>query len=168
AAVKVDWAKLTTTLGLKGNTLQSLTSFRKRHEDALRQVTELKAQPAEVDFAYYRSVLKNQKVIDELEKYAKSFKPVTYDVSKILKTIDAFEAKAVDNAKTTEEKVASELKQLQAALDDIETARPIDQLTVDDVVKARPDIDEKVDEMVIKGKWNIPGYKEKFGSLVIM
>ena len=29
----------------------------------------------------------------------------------------------------------------------------------DDVVKARPDIDEKVTQLVSKGRWNVPGYK---------
>ncbi|KAH3674663.1 hypothetical protein WICMUC_003127, partial [Wickerhamomyces mucosus] len=49
-----------------------------------------------------------------------------------------------------------------------ETARPFDQLTVDDVVKARPDVEEKVQDMVSKGRFEVPGYKEKFGDLVIM
>lgn len=29
----------------------------------------------------------------------------------------------------------------------------------DDVVKARPDIDDKVSSLVSKGRWNVPGYK---------
>jgi len=49
----------------------------------------------QVDFAHYRSVLKNQKVVDELENTFKSFKPVDYDVSAQLKAIDQFQAKAV-------------------------------------------------------------------------
>lgn len=47
----------------------------------------------------------------------------------------------------------------------IEDARPFDQLTVDDVVAARPEIGRTVDEMVKKGKWTTPGYDEKFGNL---
>ena len=34
-----------------------------------------------------------------------------------------------------------------------------DQINQDDVVKARPDIDDKVTSLVSKGRWNVPGYK---------
>lgn len=52
-------------------------------------------QPTTVDFAHYRSVLKNQAIVDEAEKLLKEFKPITYDVSATLKAIETFEAKAV-------------------------------------------------------------------------
>lgn len=55
----------------------------------------LKEQKTDVDLAHYKSVLKNQSVVNQAEKILKDFKPVTYDVSAHLKAIDAFEAKAV-------------------------------------------------------------------------
>lgn len=128
----------------------------------------MKAQPTDVDFSHYRSVLNNQAVVDEIEKHVKAYKPVTYDVAKQLKSIEAFEAKAVENATATEDVVAKELADLQKTLANIDAARPFDQLTVDDVVKVRPDIDDKVELMVSKGKWAVPGYKEKFGDLNVM
>ncbi len=85
-----------------------------------------------------------------------------------MKSIEAFEAKAVENATATEDVVAKELADLQKTLANIDAARPFDQLTVDDVVKVRPDIDDKVELMVSKGKWAVPGYKEKFGDLNVM
>jgi F-type H+-transporting ATPase subunit d len=57
----------------------------------------LKEQKTDVDFAHYKSVLKNQSVVNQAEKILKDFKPVTYDVSAHLKAIDAFEAKAVSD-----------------------------------------------------------------------
>lgn len=91
---------------------------------------QLSEQATTVDFAQYRSVLKNQAVVDEIEKRFKEFKPATYDVARQLKAIDAFEVEAVKNAQATKEKVDLELKDLEATLKNIETARPFDELTV--------------------------------------
>lgn len=168
AATKLNWAQVISTLGLTGKTSASLTAFKKRNDEAKKTNLDLTNQPAEVDFAHYRKILKNQSVIDEVEKAVSSFKPVTYDVSKTLKTIDIFEQKAVENAKLTEKSVLEEIEQLQATLKDIEGSRPFEQLTVEDVAKARPDLDDKVNYMVKNGKWEVPSYKEKFGDLTVM
>jgi F-type H+-transporting ATPase subunit d len=132
-------------------TIASLQAFRKRHSEAQRLAAQYNSQPTTVDFAHYRSVLKNKAVVDEAEMVLKEFKPVTYDVGAHLKTIETFEAKAVssalcysyscapvthnhcfqvEKAKETEEKIDVELKELQATLANIEQARPFDQLTV--------------------------------------
>lgn len=168
AATKLNWAQVITKLGLTGSTASSLTAFKKRNDEAKKAHQELSAQSTEVDFEFYKSVLKNQNVVEEVQKAVSSFKPVAYDVSKTLKTIDIFEEKAVENAKLAEKSVLGEIEQLQATLKDIEGARPFDQLTVEDVAKARPDLDEKVEYMVAHGKWEVPGYKEKFGDLTVM
>lgn len=168
AATKLNWAKVTSTLGLTGTTAASLNAFKKRYDDAKKTNIALKEHTADVDFAHYKSVLKNAKVISEVEAAVKAYKPVTYDVSKNLKNIEIFEQKAVENAQVTEASVGEEIAKLQATLKDIENARPFDQLTLEDVSKARPDLDEKVTYMVKNGKWDVPGYKEKFGDLTVM
>lgn len=48
-----------------------------------------------MDFSHYRSVLKNQAIVDEAEKLLKEFKPETYDVNAHIKAIETFETKAV-------------------------------------------------------------------------
>lgn len=168
AATKIEWSKVISSLGLTGQTAASLTAFKKRFDEAKKEQVTLDAQPTTVDFAHYRLVLKNQKVVDEIEQYVKNFKPVTIDVSKTIANIEIFEDKAVENAKLTEKSVTEEIKQLEGALKDIEAARPFDQLTVDDVATAAPDLDKKVEYMVKNGKWEVPGYKEKFGDLTVM
>ncbi|KAJ5611864.1 ATP synthase subunit d [Penicillium herquei] len=165
AALKVDWTKVTTSLGLRGQTAASLLSFKKRNDDARRKVQILSEQPQTVDFASYRKILKNQAIVDEIENHFKNFKPASYDVSRQLKAIDAFEAQAVQNAEQTKGKVEAELINLQKTLENIETARPFDELTVDEVASAQPEIDEKTASLVSKGKWMPPGYKERFGDL---
>lgn len=90
----------------------------------------LSEQPAEVDFAHYRSILKNQAIVDEIEKRFTSFKPATYDLNRQLKAIEAFEVEAIKNAQATKEKVDLELKDLEKTLANIETARPFEDLTV--------------------------------------
>lgn len=130
AALKVDWAKVSTSLGLRGQTAASLQAFKKRNDDARRKVQLLSEQPQTVDFAHYRNVLKNQAIVDELENHVKNFKPASYDVNRQLKAIDAFEAQAVQNAEQTKGKVEAELVNLQKTLENIETARPFEDLTV--------------------------------------
>ncbi|TIA75342.1 hypothetical protein E3P89_00322 [Wallemia ichthyophaga] len=163
----VDFSRLTSQIGLGKDTVAQINAFRKRADEAKRSLTNLQEHKVDVDFSHYRSTLKNSAVVDELESKVKSFKPATYDVQAIQKAIDAFEAKAVDSAQQTEKKIAEELKDLQATLDNIQSARPFDQLTIDDVAAARPEITKTVDTMVQKGKWSVPGYKEKFGDLNI-
>ncbi|CAF3463079.1 unnamed protein product, partial [Fusarium graminearum] len=168
AALKLDWTKVTSSLGLRGQTVASLQAFKKRNEDVRRKVQQLQEQPTTVDFSQYRSVLKNQAIIDEIEKRFNAFKPVTYDVSRQLKAIDAFEAEAVKNAEATKQAVDLELKDLAATLKNIEEARPFEDLTVDEVAAAEKSIDEKTDQLVSKGRWMVPGYKEKFGDLAMV
>jgi hypothetical protein len=76
-------------------TAAALQAFRKRHSDAQRITGQLNAQPTTVDFAHYRTVLKNKGIVDEAEKILRDFKPVTYDVSTHVKAIETFETKAV-------------------------------------------------------------------------
>ncbi|KAG6900104.1 hypothetical protein C0993_002788 [Termitomyces sp. T159_Od127] len=167
-AAVVDFARIYTSLGLGKETIASLQAFRKRNTEAQRLNAQYASQPTTVDFAHYRSVLKNKAVVDEAEKILKEFKPVSYDVGAHLKAIETFEAKAVEKAKETEQKIDVELSELQATLANIEDARPFDQLTVEDVGKAHPRLIEVVETMVKKGKWTVPGYKEKFGDLNLM
>jgi hypothetical protein len=90
----------------------------------------LSEQPQKVDFSHYRSILKNQAVVDEIEKHFSTFKPATYDVGRQIKAIEAFEAQAIKNAEETKGRVDLELKDLEKTLRNIEEARPFEDLTV--------------------------------------
>lgn len=128
--MKIDWAALPSKLGLKGSTAGALQTFKKRNDDARRRVQQLSEQPQTVDFAHYRSVLKNQDIIAEMEKQVNSFHVKKYDVSRQIKAIEAFEAQAVKSAEETKGKVDAELQDLEKTLKNIETARPFEDLTV--------------------------------------
>ena len=130
ASLKIDWTRLQSQLGLKGTTATSLAAFKKRNDDARRKVTMLTEQPQSVDFEHYRSILSNKAIVDEIEKQVKPFKPATYDVNRQLKAIDAFEATALKSAQDTKAVVDQELRDLNKTLTNIETARPVTDLTV--------------------------------------
>ncbi|KAF7978333.1 hypothetical protein HWV62_36095 [Athelia sp. TMB] len=168
AAAVVDFTRIYSTLGLGKETISSLQAFRKRHGEAQRIHAQYASQPTTVDLAHYRSILKNQAVVDDVAKLLADFKPVTYDVSAHVKAIETFEATAVAKAKETVEKVDVELKDLQATLANIEDARPFEDLTVEEVGNAHPRIVEAVETMMKKGKWTVPGYKEKFGDMTLV
>ncbi|KAI9305305.1 hypothetical protein BJ944DRAFT_162006 [Cunninghamella echinulata] len=163
AAKQLDWAKLSSSLPQE--TVASLQAFRKRNEEVKRVLSELKTQSTTVDFAHYRSVLKNKAVIDNAEKAVQGFKPVAYNLDAQLKAIDQFEAKAVEKAKNTVQQIEAELKDLNATLSNIQGSRPIEQLTVDDIIAAKPELVKNVETMVEKGQFSVPGYKEKFGDI---
>lgn len=107
-----------------------MQAFRNRNESARRDNGSLQQASTTVNFSHYRSVLKNQEIVDKLEKTVKDFKPATYDVAAQLKAIDQFQGKAVASATEARERIDIELKQLEATLKDIEGARPFDDLTV--------------------------------------
>lgn len=90
----VDLAKLS-NLGLGKNTLAQISAFRKRADDAKRQLNQLKQQNTEVDFAFYSKQLRNQDVVQQAKKILSEYKPVTYDVGAAVKAIEGFESKAV-------------------------------------------------------------------------
>jgi hypothetical protein len=126
----LDWTKLGTQLGLKGSTANALVAFKKRNDDARRKITQLQEHSSNVDFSHYRGILKNQSIIDDIEKQFKAFKPATYDVERQVKAIEAFEAQAVKSAEETKTVVDQELKDLDKTLKNIEEARPFEDLTV--------------------------------------
>ena len=128
--MKLDWANLGTKLGLRGSTANALANFKKRNDDARRRLQQLQEQPQSVDFASYRSQLKNQDIVAEMEKHVNGFQVKKYDVSRQIKAIEAFEAQAVKSAEETKGKVDAEIQDLEKTLKNIETARPFEDLTV--------------------------------------
>ncbi|KZT58839.1 ATP synthase d subunit [Calocera cornea HHB12733] len=168
SAAALDWTRIYGSLNLGKETVAALQEFRKRAYEAQRVHDQLSSQPTTVDFAHYRSVLRNKAVVDECEKIMRDFKPKEVDLSAWTKSIDSFEGKAVESAKATEVNVQEEVKKLEQTLANIEEARPFDQVTVDDVLAARPEIEKSLNVMFAKGKFSVPGYKEKFGDLSLM
>ncbi|CAG8782379.1 2690_t:CDS:2 [Dentiscutata erythropus] len=162
-AASIDWSKLTVTLGLKKETIASLLAFRKRNDEAKRVVAALKQQKSDIDFENYRRILKNKAIVNEAEKVLTQFKPTKVDLDAQLKIVENFEKKAMDYARNTVSRVDTELRDLQATLTNMEQTRPFKDISVDELVKAKPELNDIVEKMVKKGRWKIPGYEEKFG-----
>ncbi|KAI9722534.1 MAG: ATP synthase d subunit [Chrysothrix sp. TS-e1954] len=165
AAAKLDWSNLPSRLGLRGNTAAALSAFKTRNDNARRRVQSLQENSASVDFQQYRSILNNKGVIDEIESAMRTHKIKSYDVARQIKTIETFEAQAVKNAEDTAKTVETELRELEATLENIKQARPFGECTTDEVLYAEPELDQKVENMVKNHRWMPPGYKEKFGDL---
>ncbi|KXS19870.1 hypothetical protein M427DRAFT_432265 [Gonapodya prolifera JEL478] len=157
---RIDWTTLTSNL--RPDTVAALSSFRRRHGDLAAQISDLRAQLKPVDFAGFRQALQNTKVVDEAEKAIKGFVPAKYDVSEQIKLIDVQEAKTLALAERTAAKVEVEVKELGELLKSIETARPVDELTVEDVVAAKPELKGKAMKMLERQQYGLPAYLEKF------
>ena len=93
-----DWTKIYTQLGLGKETLTSLQAFRARHSSASNRNAALKTTAPQLDLSQYKSVLRDQRAVEEAEKVLSGFKPVTYDVKRWDDVVDAFEGKAVCSA----------------------------------------------------------------------
>ena len=64
-------------------------------------------------------------------------------------------------AEKTASKVGVELIELNELLNNIETARPIDDLTVEDVVRAKPELLGKTQKMIERQQYGLPVYLDK-------
>ena len=73
----------------------------------------------------------------------------------------------MSEALETQAKIESEMVELKEFLNNIETARPFEQISVDDLEKASPDSDKVIATMVKRGQFRIPGYFEQFGEFKI-
>ncbi|KAJ3201715.1 ATP synthase d subunit [Clydaea vesicula] len=164
-ASKIDWPALSQKL--KPDTLAAVSNFRRRHMELAKQLQDLKEQNRPIDFSFYKNTLKNKTVVENAEKAFAAFKPSTFDLSKQNDIIRDQEAKAIEAAKKTELKVKKELGELDELLQNIKTARPVDELTVEDVTKILPEIDENTAKLAKRGQWTVPGYYEKFGEFKI-
>ncbi|KAJ2156845.1 ATP synthase d subunit [Coemansia sp. RSA 552] len=164
----INWPVVSSVLSKHTEITKSLGAFRKGYEEAERQLTQLKEADRPVDFEHYRRVLKNTEIVDRLEKIAKAQKITKADLASQLSTISAFEAKAVASAEVYVKETQANLADLNETVGNIEQARPITQLTVDDVVKAKPEVVQRTEEMVKKGKFTVDGYDDKFPSLVMI
>ncbi|KAL7409709.1 ATP synthase d subunit [Mrakia frigida] len=170
AAVVVDFARIQATYGLGKESLSALATFRKRATDAAVQnslLSEANSQ-GKVDFAHYRSILKNQAVIDEIEKSISTFKPVAQDITADLKALAAFEAKAVVLSEATCVKIEESVVDLKQDLQNIVECRPIEDLTVNEVIEAIPELRDTLEIMAYNTRWDWPGHKEKFGTMSIL
>jgi len=163
AAAAIDWSKLTVSLGLKKETVAALQAFRKRNDEARRVVSALKEQKTDIDFEHYRKFLKNKSIVSDAETALGSFKPAKVDLTAQMKVVETIEAKAVENARKTAERVDTELRDLHNTLNNIEQTRPFENITIEEIVKAKPEINDIVEKMVKRGQWSVPGYEEKFG-----
>jgi len=73
-------------------------------------------------------------------------------------------------AEKTAQKVGVEIQELNQLLQNIETARPIDDLTVEDVVRAKPELLGKVQKMLERQQYGLPAYLDKyvFSTMLLM
>ncbi|KAJ1730882.1 ATP synthase d subunit [Coemansia biformis] len=164
----INWPVVSSVLSKHTEITKSLGAFRKSYEEAERQLTQLKEADRPIDFEHYRHALKNTEIVDRLEKIAKAQKVTKVDLAEQLKAIAAFEAKAVASAELYVKETEANLADLSDTVRNIEQARPITQLTVDDVVKAKPEVVQHTEELIKQGRFTVDGYDEKFPSLVMI
>ncbi len=144
---------------MRSETLKKIAQFKQKQTALLKMKQDLL-----VTLPSYN--LQNKQVLKNAQEALERFTPTKLDISQELNTLSKLRVQAVQDAQKTQEMLAKEMTELQLLLKDIEEARPIDQLTVDDIAKAS-DLDEKVEKMAKRGQWKVPGYYEKFGEFSV-
>ncbi|KAJ3038884.1 ATP synthase d subunit [Rhizophlyctis rosea] len=167
AAQRIDWSGLAAKI--RPETAASIAAFRRRHQELVKTVADLKEQNTTINFDHYRSTLKNAKVVSEAERAFKGFTPASYDLTEQLRIIGEQEKKAIASAEATRAKVAGELNELKTLQKNINEARPFYDYTTDEIAAAFPnnEIDKTVEKMAKRGQWVVPGYYEKFGEFIV-
>ncbi len=72
-----------------------MSTFRRKQADLQKQLLELQAQDAKIDFARYRKSIKHASVVENAEKAVNSFKPASYDLTEQLSLIEKHRQHAV-------------------------------------------------------------------------
>jgi F-type H+-transporting ATPase subunit d len=147
---------------LRQETLKKIAQFRQRKTVLLKAKQDLLASLALPEYS-----LQNTKVLENAKASLQQFTPAKLDIQKELKELKKQKETAVQNANQTQLLIKQELQELEQLLKDIQTARPIDQLTVDDIARAYPPLDSIVEKMAKRGQWKVPGYYEKFGEFAV-
>lgn len=160
-------------------TLSALSTWQRRHEDARKahsqytnaQVKVRSHSPAlhgkhshnygQLDFNRYRDLLQNKSIVDELEKKRSSYKPQSYNVDEIIDLTYQFETIALRESDDAEDAILSEVYLCDQAIEDIKTARPVEDLHHDDVLNADPKLEDIVVTRIKRGEYHVPGYDEK-------
>ncbi len=93
AKTAVNWTALLSKLSPE--TGVAVSAFRRKQLDLQKQLLELQAQDAKIDFARYRKSIKHSAVVDNAEKSMNSFKPSSYDLTEQLSLIEKHRQHAV-------------------------------------------------------------------------
>ena len=151
---------------LKPTVATQLSGFLKQHQAVKQRVIQLRSQlDVKLDFTPQSG--EYGKHVKQAEQVYTTFKPKTFDTSIPLKNIEAHEKLAVARAEATSKWVHDNLQQYKSCLDNIKTALPVEELTLKDVEKAFPEVDEKILEQANKGEWYNEDYYGKYGTLRI-
>ncbi|OMJ09280.1 ATP synthase subunit d, mitochondrial [Smittium culicis] len=161
----VDWPKISSVLSKRPEVSKSLMAFNKKYQEIDRELSSLREQKLDLDFAHYRKVLKNQQIVSELEAKYKAYKVEKLDTAASLAVLAEFENNAVSAANNYAAELETKLSGLNETIANIVSARPVEDLTTADIVEARPETLTEVQEMVAKGEYDVPGYDAKFPNI---
>ena len=105
-----------------------------------------------IDFAYYNSVISNRDIVDSYKKEYENLdisKPENTALPELMKKEQELKAGA-EKAKAEMQNIISDL---EAQLDAIHAERPIEELTVKEVLQAHPEWKKEVDDNLKNDRW---------------
>lgn len=155
ASNTLNWTKV--LLKCSPNVRKTILETRAHHEDLRRQISEIKQSMPKLDFGVYRQTLPKEmaKIVDESENQFKSYKPPKIDVNSSIKELEQERDLKIKMSQEFIINLESRVDQLKSQLHKLENAKPVDEITVEDVYEMHPELREQVHEAIKNDHWAV-------------
>lgn len=148
----VDWTKVLSKCTPESRKM--VIEVRSKNEELKRQILETKANAASLDWSRYEGVL-GSAMVQEQQLRQKAFKPATIQVASALSELQSEESKMLGKAKAFLADLEKEIEGAKEALKRAENAKPVEQLTIDDVYEMKPELKTAFDEKMKRDDWYV-------------
>ncbi|PJF16573.1 hypothetical protein PSACC_03574 [Paramicrosporidium saccamoebae] len=153
-AGSVDWTRVLSRCNPQVR--KGVMDLRAHHEDLRRQIADAKSSVPKLDFDYYKSKLPSKEygtMLSEMEGKVKGFQPTKTDYSDKLKVLENEKQTQLQEASAFLNKLEGDVQALKAQLDKLRSAKPVEQMTVDDVYELNPEYKEKIYTAIKNDNW---------------
>eukprot|EP00052_Salpingoeca_macrocollata_P013769 m.107553 g.107553 ORF g.107553 m.107553 type:complete len:158 (-) comp19050_c3_seq2:32-505(-) len=145
-----DWAALSARLPLSSR--GELAALRTQYT-ALR--TNLEKYPEEVkpiDWNHYKTVIKSPGLVDEMQKAYESIK-IEYPPDNFSKLISENEKETKTKVEGLLKDIESQIAGLKAQLAAVQAEKPVEDTTVAEVLREKPEWSKEIDQEIKENKW---------------
>jgi len=155
----VDWTKILGRCTPKVR--KTILETRSHHEELRRQIGELKATIPKLDWTYYQAKLPKsmEGFVREMEASVSDFKPQKINTEPLLDEWKSEREGKLEASKQFITNLENEIEKLEGKLNQLKNAKPVDEITVDDVYEMRPEWKQQFDDAIKQDCWTTdPSY----------
>lgn len=164
----LDWGKILERVTPQAK--KNIQEIRTHHEDLKRQIYQLKNSIPVIDFERYKSILPASftSIINEFKEKVVNFKPSKPNVTEKLTLLDQERETKLTESKEFISELNKEIQNLKDKLAQLRSAKPIDEMSADEIYALRPDIKVQFENALKRDIWlssgEIPSEEEMKGK----